>query len=75
MERKSPNPHSKLLEKAVVGGAGMSLPGVTPPQGLGVVLLYVPLSEVLGKSAIDMQSDLGIPWHCEGGQPVWFDDL
>jgi len=75
VERKSPNPHSKMLENAVVGGAGMSLPGVTPPQGMGAVLLYVPLTEVLGKSPLEIQADLGMPWHCEGGPAVWFDEL
>ena len=74
MERKTPNPKSQMLENAVVGSAGISWEGVTPPPGMGAVLLYVPISEVLGKSPLDIQSDLGMPWHCEGHPPVWFDE-
>lgn len=75
MERKSPNPNSKMLENAVVGGAGIGMPGITPPAGMGAVLLFVPLTEIMGKSAFEMQADLGIPWHCVDGPGVWFDEL
>lgn len=74
MTRKSPNPESKMLANAIVGGAGMGMPGVTPPRGMGAVLLYVPLDSIQGKSPVEMQADLGLPWHCEGGQPIWFNE-
>ncbi|WP_199918420.1 hypothetical protein [Pseudomonas veronii] len=75
MARQSPNPTSKMLAKAVVAGAGIGMPGVTPPPGMGAVLLYVPLGDILGKSPIDIQADLGMPWHVEDGPGVWFDEL
>lgn len=75
MARKSPNPESKMLAKAVVAGAGMGMPGVELPEGMGAVLLYVPLSEFAGKSIHDIQADLGIRWHMEGGPGVWLDEL
>ncbi|CAD0266084.1 hypothetical protein DENIT_70062 [Pseudomonas veronii] len=42
---------------------------------MGAVLLYVPLGDILGKSPIDIQADLGMPWHVEDGPGVWFDEL
>jgi hypothetical protein len=75
MSRKTPNPESKLLANAIVGGAGLGMPGVTPPPGMAAVLLYVPIGEMLNKNIFEMQADLGLPWHAEGGDPVWFDEV
>lgn len=75
MTRKSPNPTSTLLPNAVVGGCGMGVPPDSdPPPGMGVVLLYVPLGLVVGKSPPEIQRDLGLPWSVEGGGSYWFDD-
>lgn len=78
--RVIPNPHSKLLSKAVVGGAGLILPpAIQIPEGMAMVLLLVPMEEILGKTMPEIQDDLGIPWHDEGGPDesigVWLDEL
>jgi len=71
--RKVPNPTSRLLSSALVGGAGLALPAdaFNPPPGMGAILLYVPLEEVC-KNPLEIQADLGIPWSM-GGDPYWFD--
>ena len=63
-----------MLSGAVVAGAGLGMPGVNPPPGMAAVLLYVPAGEISNKSPIDIQADLGLPWHAEGGDPIWFED-
>lgn len=71
---KTLNVNSEMLAKAVVGGAGLGLPpgaGI-PPRGMGAVLLYVPLSAMAGKTPVEMQADMGLPWAGEEGEPVWF---
>ncbi|MDN0082451.1 hypothetical protein QU487_06740 [Crenobacter sp. SG2305] len=74
--RVTPNPESTLLAKAVVGGAGLNIPpGTVPPEGMGAVVLFVPLEQMVGKTVMEIQSDLGLPWHAEGSDPVWFADL
>ncbi|GIL13728.1 MAG: hypothetical protein BroJett038_24480 [Chloroflexota bacterium] len=74
--RTIPNPSSVLLKNAVVGGAGLGMPpDATPPAGMGVVLLYVPLSDLTTMAAPDIQADLGLPWAVEGGGAAWFDEL
>lgn len=74
--RTIPNPDSILLSSAVVGGAGLSLPpDIKPPDGMAVVVLFVPIETMLGKSPIAIQDDLGLPWNMVGGEPVWFDEL
>lgn len=76
MERKTPNPESKMLARAIVGGAGMGMPGVDSPPGMGAVLLFVPLDEIAGKSPQDVQADLGLPWASgDEGEGVWFDEM
>lgn len=40
-----------------------------PPPGMGVVLLYVPLHALSGKSALEVQADMGIPWSKPNGEP------
>lgn len=42
---------------------------INPPPGMAAVLLYVPAGEILNKSPIDIQADLGLPWQAEGGSP------
>lgn len=68
------NVKSEMLARAVVGGAGMSLPpgAGTPPPGMGAVLLYVPLEAMEDKSPIEMQADMGLPWAGPDGEPFWF---
>lgn len=68
------NPSSEMLSKAVVGGAGLSVPPITPPCGMGVVVLFVPLASMQNKSPIEMQADMGLPWSWSGpnGDPYWF---
>lgn len=74
--RLIPNPDSYLLKNAVVGGVGMSAPpDSAPPAGMGVVLLYVPLTQLSGMAPPDIQTDLGLPWAVEGGGAAWFDEL
>ena len=78
MKRKIPNPESKLLASAVVGGAGMGIPGFDLPKGMGAVLLFVPISEIAGKNPMEIQSDLGLPWAIEDESGAcsgtWFDE-
>ena len=74
--RVTPNPQSRMLSKAVVGGAGIGFPpSMKPPAGMGAIVLYVPIEQIVGKSILEMQSDIGLPWSVEGGQPVWVDEL
>lgn len=71
---KTINIDSQILSSAVVGGAGLALPpgAGNPPPGFGAVLLYVPLSILHGKSPVEMQADLGLPWAGPNGEPQWF---
>lgn len=74
-EREIPNPNSKILQRAIIGGMGASVPpGSAPPAGMGVVLLYVPLTE-LRRSLPEVQADMGLPWAVEGGGGIWFDEI
>lgn len=74
--RATPNPLSKILSNAVVGGAGSELPlNANPPKGMAVVLLYVPVGHIEGKTPIDIQEDIGLPWSTTEGKGVWFDEL
>lgn len=74
-ERTIPNPKSTLLAQAVVGGAGLFVPGeqLVPPEGKAAVLLYVPIDQMAGKSLPELQADLGLPWSMTDGAPYWFD--
>lgn len=76
-KRTIPNPASRLLANAVVGGAGLFLPPDQgfPPEGKAAVLLYVPVGQVAGKSLPELQADLGLPWSAGNGEPVWLDQL
>lgn len=74
--RDIPNPESIILKNAVIGGAGLGNPPENePPSGMAAVLLYVPIEQILNKSPIQIQNDIGLPWHMTGGDPVWFDDF
>lgn len=74
--RVIPNPNSRLLVDAAVGCAGLGLPpAVDVPPGMAVVLMFVPACHVLGKSPLDIQGDLGLPWRGPNGSPFWFDEL
>lgn len=74
MEKKQiPNPKSKLLTNAVVASVGMGLPPViNTPDNMAAIVLFVPIEELHGKSAPEIQDDLGLPWHVEGGGKYWF---
>lgn len=69
-----PRDQNRFFEQAVVGGAGMGIPpgSGTPPDGMGVVLLYVPLAVMDGKSPIEMQAEMSLPWSGPNGEPFWF---
>ena len=71
-ESRLPNPESELLPNAVIGGAGLGLPRkLSAPPGKAAVLLYVPAELVIGRAIPEIQSDLGLPWHVDGGEPIW----
>lgn len=75
-DRKIPNPNSKLLKQAIIGGAGMGVPpDSAPPPGMAVVLLYVPTATLTGMTPPDIQTDMGLPWAINGGGQAWFDEL
>lgn len=63
--------------KAVIAGAGLGIPPsevFRPEPGAEVVVLFVPSAVFRGKDAFEIQADIGLPWFCEGGDPVWFED-
>jgi hypothetical protein len=70
-----PNPKSTILANAIIGGAGIGLPPEqSAPRGMGCVLLYTPVGGIIGKSIIEIQQDVGLPW-CMGndGAGFWFE--
>ncbi|KZN20808.1 MULTISPECIES: hypothetical protein [Pseudomonas] len=79
MKRQIPNPTSKILANAVVGGAGMGMPGIDMPKGMGAVLLYVPIADIAGKHPMEIQADLGLAWAVEDESGtcsgIWFDEI
>jgi hypothetical protein len=76
MPRTTPNPASKLLSTAVVGGAGLELPpDLKPPAGMAAIVLFVPARHVVGMSPPQLQADLGLPWSTDDGEGVWFDEM
>lgn len=72
--RPIPNPQSKLLAKAVVGGVGLAPDAIEPPPNMACILLYVPLDDLMGRTAPEIQDDLGLPWSANDGEPYWFAD-
>lgn len=69
------NPDSEILRNAIIGGMGLgSLRPTIPPPGMWVVALYIPLAYLTSNGINAIQNDLGLPWYCEGGEPVWIDD-
>lgn len=73
--RVTPNPQSQLLNLAVIGGAGLSLPpDTTVPEGMAAVLLFVPINCMIGKTIPEIQTDIGLPWFADGGESFWFDE-
>lgn len=74
-EKQIPNPKSSILAKAVVGGAGIGLPpGFELPDNMAAVILLVPIDKIVGKSPAEIQTDLGLPWAMEDGEPFWFEN-
>ena len=55
-----------------VSGCGLS---DEAPEGFAHITLMVPLSLIEGKSPIDLQSDLGLPWSDHDGNGLWFDEI
>lgn len=73
-QRQTPNPGSKLLQHAIIGGGGIRMPAETEaPDGMAVILLYVPIELMAGKTLPQIQSDIGLPWANQDGEPVWMD--
>lgn len=78
-QKKTPNPESRLLAGAIIGGAGLGVPPGEAPPGMAAVLLYVPIECVVGKSPIELQADLGLPWIASDDdgnwEGIWLDEL
>lgn len=75
-QRITPNPQSTLLKKAVIAGAGLGVPpGSDPPAGMGVLVLYVPLTHLTTMAPRSIQADMGLPWAVDGGGSAWFDEV
>ena len=75
MARQSPNPASNILANALVAGFGLEVAGHNAPEGMGVVVLYVPLEKVESQMPLAIQEDLGLPWYSSGCPPIWFDEV
>lgn len=75
--RVIPNPHSTLLQHAVVGGAGLGIPPqMQIPPGYAAVVLLVPANLLTSMNPIEIQSDLSMPWtDGTAGPGVWFEDF
>lgn len=74
-KQEMPNPQSLILSASVIAGAGIGIPTNTEiPEGMGAVLLLVPLDQLKGKSPVEIQEDIGLPWHAGNGEGVWFKD-
>lgn len=73
---KELNKDSRLLTKAVIGGAGLQLPpdAGLPPEGMGAILLYVPLDVMKSMTLPDIQADIGLPWSGPDGEPFWLSE-
>lgn len=52
-----------------------TLPTSQIGREMAAVVLFVPMEQMIGKSAIEIQHDLGLPWHMENSKPVWFDEM
>lgn len=75
--RVVPNPHSKLLQHAVVGGAGLGVPPqMQIPPGCAAIVLFVPANLLTSMNPFEIQSDLSMPWSDgTAGPGVWFEDF
>lgn len=75
--RDIPNPESIILKSSIIGGAGLSVPPAIcePPNGMAAVLLYVPIEQIINKTPMQIQNDIGLPWHMDGGDSFWFEEL
>lgn len=75
-DRQIPNPTSKILASAHIGGAGAAPPpGAMPPPGYSAVLLWVPAEHISGKTMLDIQADIGLPWSTTTGEGCWLDEV
>lgn len=79
LPRVSPNPGSKILSRAIIAGAGISLPGPEVvgeiPPGMAAILLFVPIEEITTRNPLEIQADIGLPWSMRDNDPVWLDEL
>jgi hypothetical protein len=74
--RAIPNPKSEILAHAVITRAGIgTFPPLDVPENMGVVVLFVPIQLIAGKTPVDIQNDIGFPWYAVNGPSAWFDDL
>lgn len=74
--RTTPNPNSEIIANAHIGGCGLTLPpSIEAPEGMAAVVLFVPMQHILGKSPIEIQKDVGLPWASSEGAGIWFDDF
>ena len=66
---------SKLLERAHIGGYGIgAIPLQEPPVGMGVIVLFVPMDALIGKSPIEVQKDMNLAWSVSDGSGMWFNE-
>jgi hypothetical protein len=70
-----PNPKSTILSSSIIGGAGIGLPSEQKiPRNMGCVLLYAPAGRFVGKTLIEIQNDIGLPWRMgDDGKGFWFE--
>lgn len=59
------NPNSTILSNAVIAGAGLSIPpeAMNIPDGMGAIILLVPVETIMHKNPEQIQSDMGIPFY------------
>ncbi len=63
----------KILEKAIIAGVGVGSPQTSePPEGYGSIVLHIPVNEITGKTPIEIQADLGLPWSDGTDDGFWF---
>lgn len=76
-KRVVPNPQSKLLQQAVVGGAGLGIPqNMQLPPGCAAIVLLVPATVLTQMNPMQIQADLSLPWSDgTAGPGVWFEDF
>ena len=54
---------------------GIDMHGSYTLEGMVTMVLYVPRTEIVGKTPMDIQADLGLPWAVDDGSGIWFDEV